>query len=64
MQTNGSEEHNQTVATVMRDKAGMSPTAKGFVWFIGISLALLLTAGLMLLSVFMDTSDFKNRNKY
>lgn len=58
------EEHNQNPAATAQGKTGMSRTTKGFVWFIGISLAFLITAALVLLSVFMDTSDFRNRNKY
>lgn len=64
MRVNDSEVHNQNQEAAPQVKAGVSPAVKGFAWFIGISFAFMLTMALMFLSVFMDTSDFKNRNKY
>lgn len=64
MRINQPEEHNKSQEPAPQVKAGMSPAVKGVAWFIGISFAFMLTMTLMFISLFMNTSDFKNRNKY
>lgn len=64
MQLNNPEQGNQSPTMATQGKAGMNPKVKGFAWIIGISFVFLLTVAMMFLSIVLNTSDFKNRNKH